>query len=123
MIKLFENFEGFKELTYIGGVDENENSVNNNIFMDVLSDGTIIDIYTYTDYNFILWNYETDRKTPIKWNKGKNALFIHCDKKYYKRLLKHIFTEFDLVGLDEDEDEDEYLLLHDLEVKMKKKYR
>lgn len=125
-LKIFEkyNFNGFKEITYIGGYDENENLVYNEIYIDVLSDGTITDIYTYADYNFVLYNYETDRKVGIKWNKGKNPLFIHCDKKYYKKLLKFIFSDFELVGLDdENEDEDEYLLLHDLEVKMKKKYR
>jgi len=125
-LKIFEeyDFDGFKELTYVGGFDENENPVNNEIFIDVLSDGTIINIYTYNDKNFILYDYETERKVGIKWNKGKNPLFIHCDKRYYKKLLKFIFTDFELVGLDDDyEDEDEYLLLHDLEVKMKKKYR
>lgn len=125
-IKRFDEyeFEGFKELTYIGGIDEDENPVNNEVFIDVLSDGTIIDIYTYNDKNFVLYDYETERKVGIKWSKGKNPLFIHCDKRYYKKLLKFIFSEFQLVGSDEDyEDEDEYLLLHDLEVKMKKKYR
>jgi len=125
-LKIFEeyDFDGFKELTYVGGFDENENPVNNEIFIDVLSDGTIINIYTYNDKNFILYDYESERKVGIKWNKGKNPLFIHCDKRYYKKLLKFIFTDFELVGLDDDyEDEDEYLLLHDLEVKMKKKYR
>lgn len=121
-MKMFENFEGFKELTYIGGFDENEDECNDEIFIDVLSDGTITDIYTYKDKNFILYDYENERKTPIKWVEGKNPLFVHCDKKYYKRLLKHLFNEFNLVGLDE-EDEDEYILLHDLEVRMKKKYR
>lgn len=122
---LFEeyNFDGFKELTYFGGFDEDENDVNNEIYINVLSDGTIINIYTYADYNFVFYNYETERKVGIKWNQGKNPLFVHCDKRYYKKLLKFIFSDFELVGLDENADENEYLLLHDLEVKMKKKYR
>ena len=91
-LKLFEEFDGFVEITYILGHDD----IMVNIFK-----GQITDIYTYTD--------REHHNIVGEWEIGQNKVFQHLKRKYWSEMLEELLDSEDsyLVPLMDDEgDED-----------------
>ena len=106
-LKLFEEFNGFIELTY--------DYYNDDVRVQVVNN-EVIDIYTNKN-NYI---------DLVKWNKGDNSLFVHCDKNDWYIMLDELLNdedstllnEYDLDDNDEPLEDEQFYL--DLEDKMRK---
>jgi len=111
-LKLFEEYGGeFIELTY--------ELYGDNVMVDMLN-GEIIDIYTSYDHSF-----DEIFEDEIKWHKGNNSLFVHCDNGNWYIILDVLLNSGDAMllnydDLDDDEPLEDEKYYDDLEDKMRK---
>tara|TARA_R110000772_G_scaffold43995_1_gene101176 strand:- start:5271 stop:5645 length:375 start_codon:yes stop_codon:yes gene_type:complete len=103
-IKTFENFEGFKEITFSLVHDDNKE-----IMFDILSSGKVISIYCYNDGIPSYYN-NRDVKVNMRTKPGKNPLFLHINVN--RTNIEKILLEGS--AFPHIDNEDDYVLLMDM---------
>ena len=85
-LKLFEEFDGFVELSYVYYQDY--------IMVDIFK-GHITDIYTNNNHNI----------QGFKWEVGRNSAFVHLNKKDWSDMLEELLDSESshLINVTDDE--------------------
>lgn len=92
-LKLFEEFDGFVELSYIYG------NLKQYIMVDIFKD-QIVDIYTDKGHDVGIG----------EWRPGNNALFVHLEREYWAEMLEELLdspSSFLVPIMDDEGDDDE----------------